>query len=420
MFVMKKMKHLYQMRSVNRESLFQRRLQDPALAGILSKLHILGAEFCYNIELSPGITTLSSDDMSILEFFIRDQILLEGMEGSELIQWEKSVLEELVEKENISHQHNYEFLHIFEIGPRLTFTTPWCSNMLSMLRDCGVENIERIEQNKRYLFNLSIAMSEEEKQIIAKLLHDPMTECIYSSSLQSFIDHTIEPEPTHRIQLLEEGRKALEDANQQMGLGFDEQDLQFYYQLFVDQLQRNPTDVELFDLGQSNSEHSRHWFFNGQLVIDGKAIPLTLFEIVKSTLPQTSNSIIAFHDNSSAIMGYDVQTMQSTNPTTASPMMSKSQLLHPVLTAETHNFPCAIAPFPGAETGTGGRIRDVQATGRGAFTIAGIAAYCVGNLNIPGNCLPWENAYEVVPNNLATPLDILIQASNGASDYGKF
>jgi phosphoribosylformylglycinamidine synthase len=99
-------------------------------------------------------------------------------------------------------------------------------------------------------------------------------------------------------------------------------------------------------------------------------------------------------------------------------MQANRLTLHPILTAETHNFPSGVAPFAGAETGTGGRLRDVQATGRGAHTLAGISAYCVGNLHIPGHPLPWEKE-EAYPTNLALPVVIEVEASNGASDYGE-
>jgi phosphoribosylformylglycinamidine synthase len=101
-------------------------------------------------------------------------------------------------------------------------------------------------------------------------------------------------------------------------------------------------------------------------------------------------------------------------------MQHNHLLMHPILTAETHNFPSGVAPFPGAETGTGGRLRDVQATGRGAHTLAGVSAYCVGNLNITGHDLPWEPKDTQYPSNLARPVDIEVGASNGASDYGRF
>ena len=173
-------------------------------------------------------------------------------------------------------------------------------------------------------------------------------------------------------------------------------------------------------MGQSNSEHSRHWFFGGKMIIDGEEKPETLFQMVKATLPHgvPNNSVIAFHDNSSSIRGYECDALCPSSVDKSGPVTVEKQTLHPILTAETHNFPSGVAPFPGAETGTGGRLRDVMATGRGAYPVAGVAAYCVGNLNIPGYDLPWEDKSFVYPTNLASPLKIEIEASNGASDYG--
>ena len=195
-----------------------------------------------------------------------------------------------------------------------------------------------------------------------------------------------------------------------------------------ERLGRNPTNVECFDMGQSNSEHSRHWFFGGKLIINGKEMPETLFQMVKATLANPTvqeNSVIAFHDNSSAIRGYMcAKALHPTSVHQASSVQLQSQELHPLLTAETHNFPTGVAPFPGAETGTGGRLRDVMATGRGAYPIAGICAYCVGQLRLPGeHALPWEEPEKdqdafVYPNNMASPLNILIEGSDGTSDYG--
>ena len=186
-----------------------------------------------------------------------------------------------------------------------------------------------------------------------------------------------------------------------------------------EKLGRDPTDVECFDMGQSNSEHSRHWFFGGKMVIDGEEKCDTLFKMVKDTLPKgkPNNSIIAFHDNSSSIRGYECDALK---PTVGKPgaVSRDKQTLHPILTAETHNFPSGVAPFPGAETGTGGRLRDVTATGRGAYPVAGVSSYCVGNLNIPGYDMPWEDKSFEYASNLALPLDIAVEASNGASDYG--
>ena len=127
--------------------------------------------------------------------------------------------------------------------------------------------------------------------------------------------------------------------------------------------------------------------------------------------------VIAFHDNSSSIRGGAVRALRPSSATAASAFALVEDEYHHILTAETHNFPCGVAPFPGAETGTGGRLRDVQATGRGAFPVAGISAYCMGNLHLEGYPLPWEEA-AAYPPNLAHPRSIQIQASNGASDYG--
>ena len=199
----------------------------------------------------------------------------------------------------------------------------------------------------------------------------------------------------------------------------DDWDLNFYHDLFVNKIKRNPTNVECFQLGQANSEHSRHWFFKGKMVINGEEKEENLIQIISSPLEANpKNSLIAFKDNSSAIKGYKIQTITPEKVGQASRFQEKDLDDHIIFTAETHNFPSGVAPFPGAETGTGGRIRDVQATGRGGLVVAGTAAYCVGNLNIPGYDLPWEEKNFSYPGNLASPLKIEVEASNGASDYG--
>ena len=138
------------------------------------------------------------------------------------------------------------------------------------------------------------------------------------------------------------------------------------------------------------------------MVIDGKEKEKTLFQMVKETLPKgkPNNSVIAFHDNSSAIRGYDCDALRPTSFDKGGRITVAKQTLHPILTAETHNFPSGVAPFPGAETGTGGRLRDVMATGRGAYPVAGVSSYCVGNLQIPGYELPWEDKSFKYPSNL--------------------
>ncbi len=307
---------------------------------------------------------------------------------------------------------------VIEIGPRLNFATPWCSNALSILKACGIHSVNRIEQSRRYRLNIPSPLTNIEFQLFLSLIHDPMTECVYQRPIESF-DIPISPQSVRTIPLIEEGKEALRRLNEEMGLGLDDWDIDYYYNLFVNDLGRNPTDVECFDLAQSNSEHSRHWFFRGRLIVDGKELPETLFEVVKAPLKKNpNNSVLAFKDNSSAIRGFEVNTNIPEQVDAPSLFRPYSALYHLIFTAETHNFPTGVAPFAGAETGTGGRIRDVHATGRGALVIAGTAGYCVGNLFIPNYPLPWEHGSLRYPKNLASPQKILIEASNGASDYG--
>src|SRR4030043_2272263 len=193
-----------------------------------------------------------------------------------------------------------------------------------------------------------------------------MTECPYRSPLKSFAPKAV-PEKVYDVPLMAGGIDELARFNRQHGLGMDEWDLEFYLDLFTQVLRRNPTNVELFMLGNNNSEHSRHWFFKGKLIIDGREIPETLIQIVKSTLKaHPANSVIAFSDNSSAIKGYSIYTILPGYPGKCSPFISQKCNYHILFTAETHNYPSGVQPFQGATTGTGGRIRDVHATAGGS------------------------------------------------------
>lgn len=363
----------------------------------------LKTEQCFNIGLD---SSLSSEKLSVL-------------------QW---VLGETYEPENLGTQSfldrevkNSSNAILVEVGPRLSFTTAWSANAVSICRACGLTEINRMEQSRRYLLYVepgSGSLLDDQINEFAAMVHDRMTECVYAQKLTSFETNVV-PEEVRNIPVMEKGREALEEINEQMGLAFDEQDLQYYTKLFRDDIKRNPTNVELFDIAQSNSEHSRHWFFTGKIFIDGKPMDRTLMQIVKSTLQANpNNSVIGFKDNSSAIKGFPVKQLRPVKPGSTCSLNMSDHDLDILFTAETHNFPCAVAPYPGAETGAGGRIRDTHATGRGSFVVASTAGYCVGNLKIEGSYAPWEDPSFTYPLNLASPLQILIDASNGASDYG--
>jgi phosphoribosylformylglycinamidine synthase len=358
------------------------------------------SEYCFNIEID---SPLNSNEKETLRWLFSETFEPENFSDKSFLEYSENSL-------------------IIEVGPRMNFTSSWSTNAVSICHACGVKKIKRVERSRRYkfLFNQSLKIRNYKTEIyrLSDLFYDRMTECIYPEPLRTF-KTGIKPESVKIVPLLEEGKSALIRINEEMGLGLDEWDIDYYYNLFVNELKRNPTDVECFDLSQSNSEHSRHWFFKGRLIIDGKVIPESLMDIVKEPYKRNpNNSLIAFKDNSSAIKGYDIKTILPEMPGTSTAFKKYKKRYHPLFTAETHNFPTGIAPFPGAETGIGGRIRDVHATGRGSLVIAGTAGYSVGNLFIPDYPFPWEHGSLIYPKNMASPLKIEIEASNGASDYG--
>ncbi len=354
----------------------------------------LETEYCYNIELQDR---LSEDQQQALNWLLAETFNPGGLRRTSLLEDEENVI---------------------EVGPRMNFTTAWSTNAVSICHACGIKDIQRIERSRRYLLELDPPLRREEKETILPLLHDRMTECHYPQPLETF-ETGVSPKPVRRVPVIQEGKEALRRINQELGLAFDDWDIDYYYRLFAKYMGRNPTDVECFDVAQSNSEHSRHWFFKGRLSIDGQEMDKSLLDLVRRTLKENpSNSLIAYQDNSSAISGFKVRTLTPREPGLPSPFSECTPEYNPIFTAETHNFPSGVAPFPGAETGTGGRIRDVHATGKGALVVAGTAAYCVGNLRVPGHHLPWEDLNYDYPGDLAQPLEIEIEASNGASDYG--
>ncbi|KAE9450141.1 hypothetical protein C3L33_17954, partial [Rhododendron williamsianum] len=307
----------------------------------------LKTEQCFNVGLDSG---LSSEKLSVLKWLLGETYEPDNLGTESFLDKEKKSGSNMV---------------VIEVGPRLSFTTAWSANAVSICRACGLTEVTRIERSRRYLLYIEAGNDSLQDQQVNEFT----AMCV--------------PEEVRTVPVVERGREALEEINQKMGLAFDEHDLEYYTKLFRDDIKRNPTTVELFDIAQSNSEHSRHWFFTGKIVVDGQ--PMTV---------ATSSAWVTC------------------------PLNTSTRDLDILFTAETHNFPCAVAPYPGAETGAGGRIRDTHATGRGSFVVASTAGYCVGNLNMEDSYAPWEDPSFSYPSNLASPLQILIDASNGASDYG--
>jgi len=341
-------------------------------------------EYCFNIESSHP---LSPDEQSRLQLILADGFMADSVTTTPLLIGGRVV----------------------EMGPRLNFATAWSSNMVSICNATGLTTVSRVERSYRYLVD-----TDQDIESFILNSHDRMTECLYPEALSTF-ETGIKPEAVYDVDMIAGGPDALLEIP---GISMDERDRNFYYEYFVKKNNRNPTIVEIMDLNNANSEHSRHGFFGGLQVVDGVMQDETLFGMVKDTLAQNpKGSLVAFKDNSSVVAGHAIHTIMPETPGLPCALKENDATYHMLLTAETHNFPTGVAPFPGAETGAGGRIRDVQGTGKGGFVIAGTTGYCVANLHIPGYTLPWENSYQC-PENLASALDIEIEASNGASDYG--
>ncbi|PBC28158.1 Phosphoribosylformylglycinamidine synthase [Apis cerana cerana] len=364
---------------------------------ITNQIISLKTEFCYYVEIKEHLT---EEELKILKWILNSPLESHNLKSSSTF------------NEKLNN------CLIIEIGPRLNFSTAFSSNAVSICKSVNLNKITRIEVTTRYYIKHNGIIDKKIEDSIANVLHDKMTEYKYMKPIKTF-DHGFRPENWFEVDVLKEGRIALEKVNSKLGLAFDNWDLDFYTDLFLNKLKRNPTSVECFDLAQSNSEHSRHWFFKGKIIIDGEEMKESLIDmIIRTQKYSNTNNTIKFSDNSSAIKGYQIKVLRPNKTYTCSPFHLENVDQDLIFTAETHNFPTGVAPFSGAATGTGGRLRDIQGIGRGGYYIAGTVGYSVGNLHIPEYNLPWEEENIPYPNNMASPLEILIQASNGASDYG--
>ncbi len=294
-------------------------------------------------------------------------------------------------KEILSSQNTFEIsesptiLIGKEIGPRSNFKTSWCNTMLDIFERCGINEIETIEYSLKF------------RNCIEVPNYDKMLYTLYYQNY--FIKNFIKDDVNDNINYV-----SIDEYNQTEKLGFDSQDLKNYKKLFCE-VGRYPTNVELYDLSQCNSEHARHWYFKGIIGNEEES----LFQRIKSCYNEEKHrkSLVSFYDNASVIIGsYCNDVFLDSNRKYNNKIVKK----HFSYKAETHNFPTGVSPFPGAATGAGGRIRDILCVGLGGDIIGGTAGYCVGDIFNQS-----KSDYSFLYNN---PIDILIEASNGASDYG--
>jgi len=308
---------------------------------------------------------------------------------------------------------------VLEVGPRLAIVTPTSTNAVSICHACGLDSVTRIEQTRRFhmKFDHQTELSSEQQQRAYALIHDRMTEQPYGEPPDSF-EQDVEPEPVDLIPLLERGIVVLGEANEKLGLALDRQMMSYILEYYK-KLGRNPTDVELFMFGQLNSEHCRHHLFKGTFIINGERMDHSLFDMIRSTTKaHPGNVVVAYEDNAAVTSSKLINVFLPSNPKIASAFTTRNLQICDAFKVETHNHPTTISADPGAGTGLGGNIRDIQGVGCGGTVLGALAIYNVANLFVSGYELPWEREYAPHPPRFQTPLEIIIEASNGASDYG--
>ncbi|MDB4199214.1 phosphoribosylformylglycinamidine synthase [Polaribacter sp.] len=284
----------------------------------------------------------------------------------------------------------------FFVGPRAAMITPWSTNAVEITQNMGIKGITRIEE--------FIAVSEDFTDF------DPMISEKFKSLEQELFTIDIQPEPILNIE-------DIAAYNKEEGLSLSAEEVTYLEDIAI-KIGRKLTDSEVFGFSQVNSEHCRHKIFNGTFVIDGKEMPTSLFKLIKETSKQFPNDIVsAYKDNVAFIKGPKVT--QFAPKTADKPDFYKTEDFESVISikAETHNFPTTVEPFNGAATGSGGEIRDRLAGGKGSLPLAGTAVYMTSYSRLEENRY-WEHKFKARDWLYQTPMDILIKASNGASDFG--
>jgi phosphoribosylformylglycinamidine synthase len=302
------------------------------------------------------------------------------------------------------------------VGPRLGTVSPWASKATDIAHNCGVD-IRRVERVTEYFLE-GPPLAVGEWAACADILHDRMTEtALPAREAAAALFEERAAEPMAHVDVVGEGRAALESANVEFGLALSEDEIDYLVDAFTG-MGRNPTDVELMMFAQANSEHCRHKIFNADFVLDGDPQVASLFSMIRHTEAVAgAGTVIAYTDNASVMQGGPVSRWLPESGEGPSRYAVREGEVHVLMKVETHNHPTAISPFPGAATGAGGEIRDEGATGRGSQPKAGLTGFAVSNLHLPGTDEPWERDRYGAPGHIASPLDIMIEAPIGAAAF---
>jgi len=282
------------------------------------------------------------------------------------------------------------------VGPRAAMITPWSTNAVEITQNMGINGIIRIEEFQKVIPDFTD--------------FDPMISQKFNTLTQDMFTVNIDPQPILEIE-------DIAAYNQQEGLALSDEEVA-YLNNISSKIGRKLTDSEVFGFSQVNSEHCRHKIFNGTFVIDGVEQPVSLFKLIKKTSETNPNDIVsAYKDNVAFVKGPKVT--QFAPKSADKPDFYEEKEFDSVISlkAETHNFPTTVEPFNGAATGSGGEIRDRLAGGQGSLPLAGTAVYMTSYSRLEED-RKWENGMKERNWLYQTPMDILIKASNGASDFG--
>lgn len=301
------------------------------------------------------------------------------------------------------------------VVPRPGTISPWSSKATDIVHNCGLSKIERIERGIVYDISSKTALNAGEIQQLDKLIHDRMTQTVISTlSAAGQLFRRAEPKPVSSVDILGAGKQALVEANSEMGLALADDEIDYLFESFS-KLGRNPNDIELMMFAQANSEHCRHKIFNASWTIDGVDQPRSLFSMIRHTHEKSPDNVLsAYSDNAAVMRGHEVERFFP-DPVDHSYSYTREPV-HILMKVETHNHPTAIAPAPGASTGSGGEIRDEGATGKGSKPKVGLTGFSVSNLRIPAFPQPWEQDFGK-PAHIASALNIMLEAPIGGAAF---
>jgi phosphoribosylformylglycinamidine synthase len=301
------------------------------------------------------------------------------------------------------------------VVPRPGTVSPWSSKATDIAHVCGLAAIRRLERGIAYRVHTAREFDRAALQSLALPLFDRMTETALSdveAAAVLFAHH--EPRAFSSVASLSRGTAALREANERLGLALSADEVEYLCDSFR-KLRRDPTDVELMMFAQANSEHCRHKIFNADWIIDGERQAKSLFAMIRNTYQHNARGVFsAYRDNAAVIEGWQGSRLFP-DPHSGVYAYTREHV-DLVMKVETHNHPTAIAPFPGAATGSGGEIRDEGATGCGAKPKAGLTGFSVSNLRIPGAEQPWEIDCGHSPR-AASALEIMIDGPIGAASF---